>query len=126
MSLQLTEHTTKHAVEERLQNAVALKVEGRYQEAEAELRAVLEAEPENARARREMGLVLNFIGMFDESIEELRRAVATDAAYLEARVDLALAYSMLGMMDEARAELEAVLEIDPMNAAAQRHIVYFR
>ena len=118
--------TAEHAVEERLQKAVALKVDGRYDEAERELRDMLSEEPDNPRVRRELGLVLNFTGMFDESIDELRRAVALDSQFLDARVDLALACLMLGMNDEALAELEAVLEIDPGHAAAARHIVYLR
>src|SRR3712207_4691959 len=118
--------TAEHTVEERLQHAIAQKIDGRYEEAERELRSILTLEPDNARARRELGLVLNFTGEFERSIEELRLAVDADSQYLEARCDLALAYSMLGMMDEALAELEAVLEIDPGNATAQRHIVYFR
>ena len=91
MSLQ----TAGPAGEERLQRAIALKVEGRYDDALSELRPLLEAEPENPRAHRELGLVLNFTGEFDESIEELRRAVELDSGYLEARCDLALAYMML-------------------------------
>ena len=53
MSPQIKERT----VDERLQKGVALKVEGRYDEAERELRAVLQAEPDNVHARRELGLV---------------------------------------------------------------------
>ena len=122
MSLQVTEPL----VEERLQTAVTLRVEGRYDEAEAELRSILGEEPNNAPARRELGLVHNFTGKFEESIEELRQAVELEPNYLEARNDLGLAYSMLAMMDEAKAEFEAVLELDPANAVALRHIVYFQ
>ena len=122
MSVQVLEIT----VEERLQRAVAFKVEGRYEDAERELRAMLAEEPENPQVRREMGLVLGFTGMFDEAIEELRRAVELDGDYLEARNDLALHYAMLGMNDEALAEFETVLEVDPGNPVALRHIVYFR
>ena len=118
--------TTERTIEERLQGATALKVEGRYEEAEAELQTLLESEPTHPQARREYGLVLGFTGRFDESIEELRRVVEQEPQYLEARIDLALTYSMLGQVDEARTELEAVLEMDPANAAALRHIVYFR
>ncbi|MGV3720487.1 MAG: tetratricopeptide repeat protein [Actinomycetota bacterium] len=122
MSVSMTERT----VEELLQTSIALKVEGRYDEAEREIAAILAVQPNHPAARRELGLVLGFKGMFDESLAELRRAVELDEGYLDARNDLALTYSMLGMVDEARGELEAVLEIDPTNATALRHIVYFR
>jgi tetratricopeptide (TPR) repeat protein len=122
MSLQ----TTVPSVDERLQRIVDLKVEGRYDEAEREVTALLREEPDSARAHRELGLVFNFTGRFEESIEALQRAVELEPHYLEARIDLALAYSMLGMVEEARRELQAVLEEDPTNAAALRHIVYFQ
>lgn len=122
MSLQMIEGT----VDERLQRAVALKVDGQYGDAEAELRSILESEPDNPQARRELGLVLGFTGLFDESIAELRRAVQLNGGFFQARVDLALTLMMLGEYDEARKELETVLEMDPTNAAALRHIVYLR
>lgn len=122
MSTQVTERT----IEERLQIATSHKIEGRYDEAEEILRAILEEAPDHPQARREYGLVLGFTGRFDDSIEELRRAVELDPNYLEARNDLGMSYAMLGMMDEARAEFETVLEMDPTNAMALRQIVYFR
>jgi tetratricopeptide (TPR) repeat protein len=118
--------TTERTVEERLQEGVAFKNEGRYEEAERLFRAVLDSDPLSHQTRRELALVMNFTGRFEESIEELRRTVATAPHYLEARVDLALAYSMLGYMDEAKTELEEVLAVDPTHPAALRHIVYFR
>jgi len=71
-----------------------------------------------------LGLVFGFVGLFDESIQELQRCVELEPSFLEARTDLALTYMMLGMTEEAKRELDAVLEIDPTNAAALRHIVY--
>ncbi len=122
----MTPEIAEMTLDERLQRGVALKVEGRYEEALREILAVLEDVPDSARAHRELGLVMNFTGQFEESIEELRRAVELDGQFLDARVDLALAYSMLGFMDEAKAELETVLEADPSHPQALRHIVYFR
>jgi Flp pilus assembly protein TadD len=122
MGTQTTERNTK----ERLQNAIALKVDGRYDEAEAILRDILEEAPDDPQTRREFALVLGFTGRFDESIEELRRVVEADGSFLEARNDLAMSYAMLGMIDEARKEFETVLEIDPANAMALRQIVYFQ
>ena len=118
--------TVEGTVEERLQRAIALKIEGRYEEAERDLRGLLECAPESAQVHRELGLVLGFTGFFDESVEALERSVALDPQYLEARNDLSLTYAMLGDVDKARAGFEAVLEIDPANAVALRNIVYFR
>jgi Flp pilus assembly protein TadD len=113
-------------LDERFQRGVAFKADGKYDEAERELKAILADEPEHVGAHHELGLVYGFTGLFEESLEELRRAVALDSGDLKARNDLALTYTMLGMNDEAKVEFETVLEIDPTNAVALRNIVYFR
>ena len=101
--------TSVLSLEERLQQGVAFKVDGNYEEAERELKVVLGEDPNHPVAHRELGLVYCFTGMFDESIEELKHAVALDPSDLKARNDLALTYTMLGMVDEARTEFESVL-----------------
>src|SRR5688572_5927962 len=113
-------------MEARLQKAVTHKVAGQYEDAERLLRGILDEDPANAQAHRELGLVLGFTGMFDESIEALQRAVQIDPQYIDARNDLGMSYAMLGMVDEARTEFETVLEMDPANAMAQRQIIYFQ
>ena len=122
MSLMPMERTR----EERLQQAIAFKVEGRYEDSERNLRAILEEAPDDVRVRRELGLVLGFTGMFDESLDELKRVSEIAPTYLDGRNSLGLTYAMLGYMDEARAEFEAVLAMDPNNAEALRQIQYFR
>jgi Flp pilus assembly protein TadD len=122
MGTQTTERNTK----ERLQTAIALKIDGRYDEAETILREILDGDPDDPQARREFALVLGFTGRFEESIEELRRVVELDGNCLEARNDLAMTYAMIGMIDEARGEFETVLTMDPTNAMALRQIVYFQ
>jgi Tfp pilus assembly protein PilF len=117
--------TTARSLEERLQRGVAFKVEGNYEEAEREFKAVLGEDPNHPVAHRELGLVYYFTGMFDESVEELKVAVLLDPSDLKARNDLALTYTTLGMMDEARTEFEAVLGIDPTNSVALRNMQYF-
>jgi tetratricopeptide (TPR) repeat protein len=114
------------SLSERLERGIAFKIEGNYADAEREIKFVLEADPNCARAHRELGLVLNFTGFFEESLDELRKSVELDGTCLDTRNELALAYSMLGMMDEAKREFEAVLELDPTNATAQRNLVYFQ
>ena len=68
--------TSVLSLEERLQQGVAFKVDGNYEEAERELKVVLGEDPNHPVAHRELGLVYCFTGMFDESIEELKCAVA--------------------------------------------------
>ena len=83
-------------LEERLERAVACKIEGRYDEATEELKAVLAERPDHAEAHHQLGLVYGFVGLFDESLSELEQATRIDPDNTLARNDLALTYTMLG------------------------------
>ncbi|MER3403510.1 MAG: hypothetical protein C4337_09565 [Armatimonadota bacterium] len=109
-----------------LQQALALKNDGRYDEAESLLKQVLAVNPRSAEAHHLLGLVYCFTGLFDESIQELETSVHLNPEAIQPRLDLALTYSMLGYESEARRELEEVLRRDPNNEMAQRQIVYFK
>ena len=114
--------TAMDPIEKRYENGVAFKCEGDYDRAIAQFQAILKSQPRHAAARRQLGLVYGFIGRFEDSLEELRLAVEFNGLDLEARNDLALTYAMLGMFDEAKAILQAVLESDPDNVVANRHL----
>lgn len=109
-----------------LQQAVALKNDGRYDEAEQLLKQLLHIDPRSAEAHHLLGLVYCFSGLFDESIQELETSVRLNPEAIQPRLDLALTYSMLGYEPEAKRELEEVLRRDPNNEMAQRQIVYFK
>ncbi|MFQ3610097.1 MAG: tetratricopeptide repeat protein [Fimbriimonadales bacterium] len=109
-----------------IQQAIALKNEGRYDEAEQLLKQALTINPHSSEAHHQLGLVYCFTGMFDESIQELETSVRLDPEAVQPRLDLALTYSMLGYEPEAKRELEEVLRRDPANEMAQRQIVYFK
>jgi tetratricopeptide (TPR) repeat protein len=111
-------------IEDHLHRGIALKSEGRYDEATAEFQSVLCVDCVHVEAHRQLGLVYGFSGLFDESIEELRKAVELDPENVAAHNDLALTYCMLGMMDEAKTEFEAVLSRDPGNETAVKNICY--
>jgi len=112
--------------EERLERGIAYKIEGRYTDATAELRALLAEDDAHTEAHHQLGLVLGFIGEFDESLAELERAAALDGGSVLARNDLALTYTMLGMYEEAKAEFERVLEQDGGNDIARRNLTYLQ
>lgn len=109
-----------------IQQATALKNEGRYEEAERLLKQVLQQYPNSAEAHHLLGLVYCFTGYFDESIQELETSVRLNPDAIQPRLDLALTYSMLGYEPEAKREFEEVLRRDPMNEMARRQIVYFK
>lgn len=101
-----------------LERAIALKLDGRHEEAASELRQLLEEDPNSCDAHHQLGLVLGFIGDFDQSVEELQRACVLAPARIDVRTDLALTYSMLGMYAEATAEFKEVLLREPENKRA--------
>jgi Flp pilus assembly protein TadD len=107
------------------ERALVYKVDGRYNEALAELRLFLAERPDDPEAHHQLGLILGFTGNFDPSLSELRRAVdlAPESALI--RNDLALTYTMLGMYDEAKAQFAQVLAKDRENSIALRNLTYF-
>jgi tetratricopeptide (TPR) repeat protein len=113
-----------NGLEERLARGIACKIEGRYEEAAAEIKAVLAESPLYAEAHHQLGLVYGFVGLFDESIAELEQSVRLDPSLALARNDLALTYTMLGRYDEAKAEFALVLEKDRHNDVALRNLTY--
>lgn len=111
--------------DERLAKALALKNDGQYDDAIAELKAILAADPKHAVAHLNLGLVYGFIGMFDESLDELQQALAYHPGYLDAHLNLGKTYCMLGMYDEAKTEFGHVLELQPDHAEAKKQLSYF-
>jgi tetratricopeptide (TPR) repeat protein len=102
----------------KLDQAIALKIDGQYDDAVTILQQVLVEQPNSSDARYQLGLVYGFTGLFDESIEELTTASKLAPASIEIQVDLALTFSMLGMYEEAKCEFEKVLVLDPTNKRA--------
>ena len=101
-----------------LERAIALKLDGRYDDAAKELKQLLEEDPNSCDAHHQLGLVYGFIGDFDLSIEEIQRAVVLAPARIDVRTDLALTFSMLGMYEEAAVEFKEVLLREPGNKRA--------
>jgi len=111
--------------EERCDQAVELKNQGRYEEAAAQFEQLLACQPNHARAHLGLGLVYCFVGRFEESLEELKRVVECDPEWVDAHLNLAKTYAMLGMYDDARAEFNRVLELHPGHPEAKKQLSYF-
>lgn len=111
--------------EQQFYHAIELKNEGRYVEARAELESIVAAEPDDAGAHWQLGLVYGFMGLFDESLTALIKAARLGCGSVEVHNDLGLTYCMLGMWNEAKAEFEYVLSEDPENEVARKNIRYF-
>jgi len=108
-----------------LEQGIAYKIEGNYDEAIKVFQAILAEEPNSSEAHHQLGLVYGFIGLFDESLEELQRSIRLDGTNLVTHNDLALTYAMLGMNDDAKSEFELVLRADPSNEVARKNIIFF-
>jgi tetratricopeptide (TPR) repeat protein len=111
--------------QERLNQAIAFKNEGQYEQAVAIFRGILEESPECVEARLGLGLVLCFMGEFDASLEELRRAVQDGPENVETHLNLAKTYAMLGMYEEAKVEFMHVLRLAPGHREAIKQLSYF-
>lgn len=111
--------------EQKLQEAISLKVEGDYDAAVPILQEIIETDQNNVEARRQLGLIYGFQGLFDESLEELAAAYGLDSARADILCDLAMTHAMLGMFEEAKVEFARVLDMDPGNKTATQQMVYF-
>ena len=86
---------------------------GRLDEAAAELRSAVKANPEATGARRNLAQVLARQGEFDGAIEELKAAVASDPDDVWIHVDLGNAYMSKGLGDAAARAFEQAVKLDP-------------
>jgi Flp pilus assembly protein TadD len=99
----------------RLVRGTALRHQELLQEAEADLRGVLKAEPRNAAAHSELALLLERAGRQDEALqhhEEARRLAPDEPRYLNA---LAFALTVRGEAARAVPLLEEALRVEPGN-----------
>lgn len=107
----------------RFTQAVDLRINGQYDEAEALFKSVIEDEPDNADAHHELGLVYGFKVM-DESIPELETAVRLQPESVTFLNSLAKTHTMFGDFDKAKPLFERVLQIDPFNEEANKNLDY--
>lgn len=107
-----------------LERGIALKRDGHYEEATAELLQLISEDANNCDGHYQLGLVYGFTGMFDESLEELQRASVLAPNRTDIRIDLALTYSMLGYYDEAKVEFIDVLSREPENKRALENLKF--
>ena len=92
---------------------------GRLDEAEAELRSAVAADPRAVGARRNLALVLARRGDADGAIEELKAAAEIDPEDVWIQVDLGNAYMSQGLAESAARAFERAVELDPAQVQAR-------
>ena len=83
---------------------LALKAQGKYEEALASLRRAAGRYPRDRVVRNEIGKVLYLLKRFDESVAELQQVLKIDPEDLTAHYTLMLTYRALGKADLAERE----------------------
>lgn len=87
---------------------------GNYTQAQADLQAVLEAEPENAEAHFKLGLVHFNMGQYDQARSHFEESMTLDPDRAGAvHHNLGVLAYQLGDMETAVQEFQAALEEDP-------------
>ena len=88
-------------------------------EAEAHFRQALQADPNDQRARTNLGLVLGEQGRFEESLAEFQQAGDEASAYS----NLAFVQSQVGNLRDAEANYHRALKINPKNRNAAEALI---
>jgi len=91
---------------------------GRFAEAEALYRQILDARPDTPVVLSKLGAALAAQGKFDDAREALERAVERDPGLAEAHNNLGGVLQIQGNLEAAVQSLRRALDIDPGQAAA--------
>jgi Flp pilus assembly protein TadD len=95
------------AIQQAINAAVALVKEGKYDEAEAAYRKLIELLPNDAAVHYNLGFLCKRKGQIEQAEAEFRKAIECDAKLGEAYNALAVLLAERGKADEALAALEA-------------------
>ncbi len=98
--------------------AEALRLQGKLDEAEAELGEVLRLDPASARAHSDLALVLRGQGRDPDAIAEYQEAIRLDPDLIDAHNNLAIMRASQGQMEDAIVGFREMIRIDPDSASA--------
>lgn len=104
--------------EERQKRARAAEDKKDYDAAEAEYRALLKTDADNAAAHARLGLLLNTQQRYAEAIDELETAAKFDAANTEARAVLVRLYLLKARDEDAERVARQLVKLSPRDASA--------
>lgn len=108
----------------RTKLAEALRLQGDFDEAIAELRKAITLEPRSARAYSGLGLALRAQRNLPESTTAYQEAVRLDPDLIDAHNGLAVTLANQGKLAEAVAEFREIVRIDPDSAIGYYNLAY--
>ena len=101
---------------------IALKDQGKLDEAVAAYRTALELKPDHADAHNNLGNALKGQGKLDEAVAAFRKALELKPDHADAHNNLGNALKDLGKLDEAVAAFHKALELKPDHADAHNNL----
>ena len=108
----------------RTKLAEALRLQGDFDEAIAELRKAITLEPRSARAYSGLGLALRAQRNLSESTTAYQEAVRLDPDLIDAHNGLAVTLANQGKLAEAVAEFREIVRVDPDSAIGYYNLAY--
>jgi tetratricopeptide (TPR) repeat protein len=95
---------------------------GKIAEALPQWRNAVELDPEDERARVNLGIAMDREGLLNEAVEQFRKAIEIAPEHAEAYDNLARDLLLRGSLDDAIQAYSTGLNIDPNNAGAQANL----
>ena len=108
----------------RTKLAEALRLQGHFDEAIAELRAAIKLAPRSARAYSGLGLALRGQRNLPESTAAYQEAIRLDPDLIDAHNGLAVVLANQGNLNDAVTEFREIIRIDPDSAIGYYNLSY--
>jgi len=112
------------AVSIRTKLGEALRLQGKFPEATAELRDAIRREPGSARAHSGLGLALRAQRNLAGSTAAYQEAIRLDPDLIDAHNGLAVVLANQGQLAEAVAEFREIIRVDPDSAIGYYNLAY--
>jgi tetratricopeptide (TPR) repeat protein len=108
----------------RTKLAEALRLQGDFAEAVAELRQAIQLDPRFARAHSGLGLALRAQRNFPESTAAYQEAIRLDPDLIDAHNGLAVVLANQGRLTDAVGEFREIIRVDPDSAIGYYNLAY--
>jgi len=114
----------ENAASLRTKLAEALRLQGNFAEAIAELRQAIQLDSRSARAHSGLGLALRAQRNLPESTAAYQEAIRLDPDLIDAHNGLAVTLANQGKLNDAVAEFREIIRVDPDSAIGYYNLAY--